>query len=117
MYNSDNRLRNIELPENLFSNLGESKKVSTTIPKIVKNYNKDEELKLTNYSNRKEYRDRISKMYEDIKDITPIDNEIDNVLYYNNYIEKGIVVKPKKESIKQWWTEYRLINNERKLPK
>ena len=56
-------------------------------------------------------------MYEDIKDITPIDNEIDNVLYYNNYIEKGIVVKPKKESIKQWWTEYRLINNERKLPK
>ena len=90
MYNSDNRLRNIELPENLFSNLGESKKVSTTIPKIGKNYNKDEELKLTNYSNRKEYRDRISKMYEDIKDITPIDNEIDNVLYYNNYIEKGI---------------------------
>ena len=117
MYNSDNRLRNIELPENLFSNLGESKKVSTTIPKIGKNYTKDEELKLTNYSNRKEYRNRISKMYEDIKDITPIDNEIDNVLYYNNYIEKGIVVKPKKESIKQWWTEYRLINNERKLPK
>ena len=32
---------------------------------------------------------------EDIKDIKPIDNEIDNVLYFNNYIEKGIVIKPK----------------------
>lgn len=52
-------------------------------------------------------------MYEDIKDIKPIDNEIDNVLYFNNYIEKGIVIKPKISSLKQFWTEYRLINNEK----
>lgn len=120
MYSSQNRVRNIELPENLFSNLGETKKVKTTIPQteqILRNYNIDEDLKLTNYSNRKEYRDRINKMYEDIKDITPIDNEIDNVLYFNNYIEKGIVVKPKVNSLKQFWTEYRLIKNEKKLPK
>ena len=46
-------------------------------------------------------------MYEDIKDITPIDNEIDNVVYFNNYLEKGIVIKPKISSLKQFWTEYR----------
>ena len=55
-------------------------------------------------------------MYENIKDITPIDNEIDNVLYFNNYQEKGIVVKPKVSSLKQFWTEYRLINNEKLSP-
>ena len=68
-----NRLRNIELPENLFSNLGESKKnkniqptIQTTIrpseknkdEDILKKYNIDNDLKLTNYSNKKEYRDR-----------------------------------------------------------
>ena len=120
MYSSQNGVRNIELPENLFSNLGETKKVKATIPQaeqILRNYNIDEDLKLTNYSNRKEYRDRINKMYESINDINPIDNEIDNVLYFNNYIEKGIVVKPKVNSLKQFWTEYRLIKNEKKLPK
>lgn len=132
MYNNTNRLRNIELPENLFSNLGESKKnkniqptIQTTIrpseknkdEDILKKYNIDNDLKLTNYSNKKEYRDRINKMYEDIKDITPIDNEIDNVLYFNNYLEKGIVIKPKISSLKQFWTEYRLIKNEKKRPK
>ena len=134
MYNNSNRLRNIELPENLFSNLGETRKFKTPIPKdddILKSYNKeadilkeynkeyniDNNLKLTNYSNRKEYRNRISKMYEDIKDITPIDNEIDDILYFNNYLEKGIVVKPKVSSLKQFWTEYRLMKNEKISPK
>lgn len=124
MYNNTNRVRNIEIPENLFSNLGETKKVKNTKPTIkpkdedvLKRYNIDNDLKLTNYSNKKEYRDRINKMYEDIKDITPIDNEIDNVLYFNNYLEKGIVIKPKVSSLKQFWTEYRLIKNEKRRPK
>ena len=56
-------------------------------------------------------------MYEGIKEISPIDNEIDNVIYFNNYAEKGIVVKPKVASLKQFWTEYRLINNEKLSPK
>ena len=56
-------------------------------------------------------------MYDNFEDLTPIDSEIDNILYFNNYIEKGIVVKPKVSSLKQFWTEYRLIENERKLPK
>ena len=119
MYN--NRVRNIEIPENLFSNLGEIKsrkimnKPSEIVPKPK--YSTQEEIKLTNYSKKSEYRDRITKIYEDIKDIKPIDNEIDDVLYFNNYIEKGIVVKPKVSSLKQFWTEYRLINNEKKHPK
>lgn len=120
MYN--NRVRNIELPENLFSNLGEikSKRIETKpTPRpiddtsVITNYKTDTGIKLTNYSSRKEYRDRIDKMYESIKEIVPIDNEIDNILYFNNYVEKGIVVKPKISSLKQFWTEYRLINNEK----
>lgn len=119
MYSNHNRLRSIELPENLFSNLGETKKIKPTLPKdedLIRSYNVDTDSKLTNYSNRKQYRERINRMYEDIK-VTPIDNEIDNVLYFNNYIEKGIVIKPKISSLKQFWTEYRLINNEKQQPK
>lgn len=124
MYN--NRVKNIELPENLFSNLGELRSRQLSKKEITPNLenrtpnkiNIDEyqfipEIKMTNYSNKQEYRERIDKMYEDIKEIIPIDNEIDNVLYFNNYVEKGIVVKPKVTSLKQFWTEYRLINNEK----
>lgn len=118
MYNS--RVRNIEIPENLFSNLGEmkSKKITKPTLPLQEEHSYVEENtefvpKLTNLTQRKEYRDRISKMYEEIKDIKPIDNEIDNILYFNNYIEKGIVIKPKISSMKQFWTEYRLINNEK----
>lgn len=122
MYNS--RMKNFELPENLFSNLGElkSRKIEKTVASSptpiarepqIRDYDFDTNIKLTNYSNRKEYRDRIDKMYEDIKEIIPIDYEIDNVLYFNNYVEKGIVVKPKISSLKHFWTEYRLINNEK----
>lgn len=124
MYSS--RVRNIELPENLFSNLGEIKSKNIAQKKKLiseektsetkENYLKDNSAKLTNFSKHKEYRNRIDKMYENIKDITPIDNEIDNVLYFNNYQEKGIVVKPKVASLKQFWTEYRLINNEKLSP-
>ena len=120
MYN--NRVRNIDLPENLFSNLGEIKSKKTEINEIpidivqsptTSDYQFDTDIKLTNYSERKEYRERIDKIYEDIKEIIPVDNEVDNVLYFNNYVEKGIVVKPKISSLKQFWTEYRLINNEK----
>ena len=113
MYNNPNRLRNIELPENLFSNLGEKKFKPNISSEEVNEY---KENKLTNFSNKKKYRDRITKMYEDMEELTPIDNEIDNVLYFNNYIEKGIVVKPKVSSLKQFWTEYRLIKNEKNNP-
>lgn len=120
MYN--NRVRNIELPENLFSNLGEIKNRKIEIKEspldisqipLKSDYQIDTDVKLTNYSTKKEYRDRIDRMYEDIKEIVPIDNEVDNVLYFNNYVEKGIVVKPRVSSLKQFWTEYRLINNEK----
>ncbi len=120
MYN--NKVRNIELPENLFSNLGEIKSKKEAIPpqqivtiskKNSKNETTENTPKLTNYAHKKEYRNRMNKMYEDLKDINPIDNEIDDILYYNNYLEKGIVIKPKISSLKQFWTEYRLINNEK----
>ena len=52
------------------------------ISRRINNYHYDTEIKLTNYSNRKEYRNRIDKMYKDINEIIPIDNEIDNILYF-----------------------------------
>ena len=104
MYSNSNKIRSIELPENLFSNLGASKK-----PKIVPTIEKtDTEIKVDN-----NYRDRITNMYNKIDDLTPVNNEIDNILYFNNYVEKGIVIKPKVSSLKQFWTEYRLIKNEK----
>ena len=61
------------------------------------------------------YRGRINKMYDELDNIKPIDSEIADVLHFDNYVEKGIVVKPKVSSLKQFWTEYRLINNEKKI--
>lgn len=121
MYN--NKMKNFELPENLFSNLGElksrqlalkntpeEKQDSKTTPN---DFPTENDIKMTNYTNRQEYRNRIDRMYEDIKGIKPIDNEIDNVIFFHNYVEKGIVVKPKVSALKQFWTEYRLISNEK----
>ena len=123
MYN--NRMRNLEIPENLFSNLGVgnfgTKKVdfeSSIIEKEPLNSSLkiESDLKLVNYSLKNEYRDRIDRMYNEIK-IKPIDSELNDTLYFDNYIEKGIVVKPKVSSLKQFWTEYRLIDNEKHLVK
>lgn len=119
MYN--NRMRNLEIPENLFSNLGVGNFSSRV--NNVQTYNNDkefysqnvkEDVKLVNYSQKNEYRDRINKMYNEIN-IKPIDDEVSDSLYFNNYVEKGIVVKPKVSALKQFWTEYRLIDNEKNL--
>ena len=120
MYNNVNRLKNIELPENLFSNLGESKKKKKeTTPKeekILEKYNIEDDLQ-ENEKNNSSYRKRITKMYEKLEELIPINNEINDTLFFNNYVEKGIVIKPKISSLKQFWTEYRLIDNEKSNPK
>lgn len=113
-------MRNMEIPENLFSNIGEMKSKNISINNEKKkdefdefnilNYNN----KFINYSDKGSYRARIGKMYDDLNDITPVDLEVSNTLYFDNYVEKGIVVKPKVSSLKQFWTEYRLMNNEKK---
>lgn len=112
MHNSANKIKNIEIPENLFSNLGEIRK--TRIVPITEEESepviyKDNDIK----EETNNYRERITKMYENLEDLTPVNNEIDNILYFNNYVEKGIVIKPKISSLKQFWTEYRLIRNEK----
>ena len=123
MYN--NRMKNLEIPENLFSNLGvgnfTTKKIEidSSSEEVKEDFvptKSENEVKLVNYSMKNEYRDRISRMYDEI-DINPIDSEVDDTIYFDNYIEKGIVVKPKVSSLKQFWTEYRLINNEKNINK
>ena len=110
------RLKNMEIPENLFSNLGEMKVKHN----VVIDNKKDDKLesiknnnKFINYPDVSNYRGRINKMYDELNNIKPIDSEIDDVLHFDNYVEKGIVVKPKVSSLKQFWTEYRLISNEK----
>ena len=76
----------------------------------LKNYNKGSKL---NYLNKEEYRDRINKLYNDIGMVKPIDNEINDVLYFNDFDENGIVINKKNVSLKQIWTEYRLLYNEK----
>ena len=117
MYNS--KVKNLELPENLFSNLGEikskkSEEKSTPeldidemleeIEKSIPNYEFLPNVKLTNYSNKKEYRDRIDKMYEDIKGIKPIDGEIDNILYFSIYCSSGYYL----EDFSVWRSGWRM---------
>ena len=52
---SNSRLRNIELPENLFSNLGEIKKNKIKeVPTIENNNIDNNEIRLTNFSKHKE---------------------------------------------------------------
>ena len=121
---NNGRVRNIEIPENLFSNLGEmkvkkEKELDSNIEthKFINDYEKENDIKLTKYDQKREYRNRITRMHEELDNIKPIDQLVDNVLYFNNYIERGIVVKPKVSSLKQFWTEYRLINNEKTFKK
>jgi len=76
----------------------------------LKNYNKSSKM---NILNKDDYRNRIGKLYNDIGGIKPIDNEINNVLYFDNYEEVGLVLNKKNISLKQVWTEYRLIYNEK----
>jgi len=75
----------------------------------LKNYNKGSNL------NKKDYRNRIDKLYDEIGDVKPIDNEINDVIYFEDYEEVGLVLNKKDISFKQIWTEYRLIYNEKKL--
>lgn len=149
MYNNTNRMRSIELPENLFSNLGQISREKNSsnnsnllnnesrnfkpkfnniskkgqiIPEIKDNIPKEEnnyplEQKLVNLSSKQKYRKRLDNMYNEIKNLKPIDTEIDEIIYFNNYVEKGIVVKPRISSLKQFWTEYRLMKNEKNTKK
>lgn len=76
----------------------------------LKNYTKS--CKINNL-NKEDYRNRINKLYNDIGGIKPIDSEINNVIYFNNYNENGLVLNKNNVSLKQVWTEYRLLYNEK----
>lgn len=124
--NNPNMTRALEMPANLFSNLG-GKDFKLTIPKEsnnivktnnelaedMKEYYESGDIKLNKLQNQKNYRDRLNRMYESFKGLKPIDGEIEDTIFTSNYIEKGIVIKPTIEEMKQFWTEYRLMNNEK----
>lgn len=65
--------------------------------------------------NKDEYRIRINKLYNDIKNIKPIDNSINNVIYVQKGIEKGLLVNTNVNTLRQMWTEFRLLYNELQL--
>lgn len=127
-----NTIRKIDMPANLFSNLGgkdfkasidttyqESEKniikTNNYLAEDMKEYYESGDIKLNKLSNKRNYRNRLNKMYEDLKGLQPIDGEIQENIFSNNYIEKGIVIKPTIQEMKQFWTEYRLMNNEKNM--
>ncbi len=79
--------------------------------KELKEYNNRSKI---NHMNKEEYRSKISKLYSDIGVVNPIDSEINGVVYFDDYVENGIVMNKNNVSLKQLWTEYRLIYNEKK---
>ena len=118
----------LDMPANLFSNLGGKSfatkinepqsnsnivKTNNELAEDMKEYYQNGDIKLNKLSNQKQYRNRLNKMYESLKGLSPIDSEVKDTLFTSNYIEKGIVIKPTIEEMKQFWTEYRLMNNEK----
>ena len=98
-----NKLRNMELPENLFSNLGEMKVKSSNIN--IKNddneinikSNEDDNLgfikennKFINYPDANDYRDRISKMYDEIEKLSNCDDGLKS--HVQTFLEKYVEV-------------------------
>lgn len=63
-------------------------------------------------ANKDNYREKMESLFYDLHEIIPIDNEINNVIYLNRNIEKGFSISNNLSSLKQLWTEYRLIYNE-----
>lgn len=94
--------------ENNSLNVGfNSIKIESDFIEELKAYNKNSKI------NKEDYRNRIEKLYNDVGSIRPVDNEINNVIYFDEYNEIGLVLNKKNVSLKQVWTEYRLLYNEK----
>ena len=94
--------------ENNNLNVGfNSIKIESDFVEELKAYNKNSKI------NNDDYRNRIEKLYNDIGGVKPVDNEINNVIYFDGYDEIGLVLNKKDVSLKQVWTEYRLLYNEK----
>lgn len=106
MFNDFNMSINNEIPNIPTSSI----KFEEEFIDELKNYTKSSRI---NNLNKEDYRNRINRLYNDVGSVKPIDNEINNVIYFNNYNEIGLVLNKKNVSLKQVWTEYRLLYNEK----
>ena len=82
-------------------------KVSTNVLNGIKNY-----YNFTPKLSKDQYRQKAKKIYDNLKDLKPESFQTNNVIYAKNYLEKGISIPISVNSLKQIWTEYRLIYNE-----
>ncbi len=53
------------------------------------------------------YSDKKHNFYNSLNGIKPIDDEIDMILYMDNYMEKGVSIKPSIDGFRQMWLDYR----------
>lgn len=115
MIGSIEGVHKINLPINMISNLGEIKtaRVSDNVVNGMRKYY-EEKSRMIPSTKKEDYRKRVTRLYDKLHDVKPIDNTVNGVIYVNNYLEKGISVKPSISDLKQIWTEYRLIYNEKK---
>ena len=66
----------------------------------------------TSTINKENYRELFDKLYEDIKYVKPLD-KVGNIVYYDDYNELGLSINSSDANLKQIWTDYRLIYNEK----
>lgn len=106
-------VKKIEIPTNMVSNLGDIKtaRVSENVIDGMRKYYENN-TKMVSSMEKETYRERITKLYNKLEGIKPVDSNVNGVIYLNDYLEKGITVKPSVSALKQVWTEYRLIYNE-----
>ena len=104
MNESVSGVKKVDVFNDIVSRLEDSKKakVSEDVVSGMKNY----------YGNKEDYRNRVGLLAENLNGVKPIDNEVNNVVYLSNYVEKGIAIRTSIVSFKQIWIEYRLIYNE-----
>lgn len=100
--------KSLEVPKNIFSNLDDFK-ISNEDEKEP--LNQPEETKINPLINR-EYREKIKKLYDQLGNIQPSDHNVEDVLYFDTYLERGIVIKSSISSLKQLWEEYCTIYKE-----
>lgn len=107
MIESLNGIKKVDVFNDIVSRLEDSKvaKVSDDVVSGMKNY-------YNTGLNNNDYRNRVTSLAQNLESLKPIDNEVNDVIYLSDFMERGIAIKSTLNSFKQIWVEYRLLYNE-----
>lgn len=110
-----------ELETDVFPLLNHAKmaKVNDRVIDGMKNFyhNKPTTNNFSRINKHNNYRSRIKRLYDKLEGIRPIDNTISDVMFLNDEMISGFVIRQNIANIKQTWIEYRLMYNVLNLSK